>query len=918
MDGATKKRLDSASSTLRPAHFLPLSFLSSAVPESAPAPRSGQMNASEIWRETAGTIGEKFEAVAARTPAGLAVADEFARWDYARLERVSRGIAQAIHTTGAGPHEVVGVFLPNGIAHVAAVLGVLRAGRIYVSLDPAYPSKRVRSMAKAAQIDRLVTSPELADAAAAFGLPVVSASDDSAVVHSGPMTSVSAGPESFAGLYFTSGSTGEPKVVAHTHRNVLFDIGRQTRDMKISEADRFDLLFSPSFSAFLSPVFGALLTGASVHVFALSDRPVTALRDWLEREAITVSTASVSLFRRLVGALPAGRSFPALRMLSLGAEPLRASDLEFVRDRFPPTCTLQNALATTETRTIAQSYWQAGSPLPNEVCVGHPVAGKELTLRDERDEPVPEGETGEIVIRSAFIAPGPWAELRRLPNGRLPAPRITTHRTGDLARQRTDGQIIHLGRKDAQLKLRGHRIEAGDVETHLLKHAAVRDAAVFIASESAGAGGHDRLIALWVRRENSGGEAVDLRGYVRGHLPDYMVPNVIVEVDVLPLTETGKLARSRLPETWQTHLARAEKSRSRKPAGERGETKTQSELWANILHVPTVGDDDDFFALGGDSLAATELMAALGRQLGWTPPATWLIEAPTLATFSRRIEKAVAAHPGATLRRVLLQSARHTGGRPLYLLPAWNHSALGFRDLARPQGGEREVWAIDGFDDAGRAPVASVTEIAQRVVSVLHIWHPDLAIDIGGHSMGGVLAWEVMRLIVSRGHVPGRVILIDSSRFYALCGERENAWIARTASAPGRLKAVWSLLRTPGQLPAALILQRVFLSKIEWWLWKRWRRAPTGIAAVHHMEIIQLSRTYAVPDQPAPVTLLRARVQSEWHNVFSVDLGWAPHCCDGFEIIQVPGNHGSMIRKPHAAALAERLGWLDPVRPIAR
>ncbi len=874
--------------------------------------------AAEVWAETDRTIAEVFEAVAARRPESPAVFEGERRLDYATLVRAARGVAAAIRNANVGARAVVGVFLPVGGDHIAAVLGVLLAGRIYLSLDPAYPAARLRSMVEAAGVERIVTVGGLAVRAAELGVEAteIFGVADMPTGEAGEAGSPT-GPDAVAALYFTSGSTGAPKVVAHTHRNVLFDIGRQTRDMGVTAADRFDLLFSPSFSAFLSPVFGALLTGASVGVLDLRRHPVEALRDWLEAEAITISTASVSTFRRLVGVLPPGRGLPALRMLSLGAEPLRAADVEHFRTRFAPACVLQNALATTETRTIAQAYLRADAAPPEEVCVGRPVAGKRLVLLGEDGRPVADGDVGEIVVASRFISPGPWEELRALPDRRLPGPRLAVHRTGDLARLRPDGGLVHLGRKDNQLKVRGHRVEAGEVESHLLAHPAVRDAAIFL---EAGEGGRGRLVALWTRRADAPGEP-DFRAHLGGRLPDYMVPNLFLEVGALPLTDTGKLDRRRLEQTWREQAAkRAEAGRADEDGA--GADDAMRALWRRVLRVERIAEGDDFFALGGDSLAATELMAALGRSRGAAPPASWLLEAPTLAAFRARVAAGDDAERVGRVRRVRLGVARSPGVRPLYVIPPWKHSSILFRDLARAADGARDFWAVETILGDGGAEADSLTAIAAEVRAALERWHPDGAFDLAGFSMGGLIALDVARGLDEAGRGPGggrgRVYLIDSSRFSASPGPLESARLARLGTWRGRLELGLSYFLRPRGVARWPIFQRLFLGKLHWWLVLRWQKRPVDPYHEAFLLNCRLGRTHVVRPHRGEVTLIRARAQGEWPNLFADDLGWRPWCPDGCVVLHVPGDHAHMLRGSIARRVAEGLDLLTPASSGSR
>ncbi len=861
---------------------------------------------SESFGSLETSLGARFDEIATRYPDRIAVRDETTKLTYAALARQSREIAARIQARAGSSRNVVGVLMPPSAAHIIAVLAVVRAGRPYISLDPSYPAARLRAMILAAGNELVITTPALAAQVGTLGVEALGFDETSDRPDEiGTLTFPTVGPESFACIYFTSGSTGEPKPVVHTHRNILFDIRRQSRDMLVCAEDRFDLLFSPAFSAFLSPVFGALLTGASVHVFDLKTRPIEAFRDWLEAESITVSTMSVSTFRRLAATLVRRRNFPALRMISVGAEPLLLHDLEIFRTRFSETTVLQNALATTETRTIAQIYHRTGDAPPAEISVGRPVDGKILSLRDAQDHSVEDDGIGEIVIESIYISPGLWKDLRDLPEGRLPALQPRIHRTGDLARRLPDGRLIYHGRKDLQIKLRGHRIEIGEIESALLKLPSVANAAVFLSSD--GGASREKLVALYIRRPAVDRNAADVRAALAKTLPDYMVPSIYVAVDALPLTDTGKLNRRGLEAFYRTLVPKPSLESLDQP--ERDDPLL--EIWQRVLGVATIGPDDDFFASGGDSMSAVQLLCETERLTGVRLPTSVLLKAPTFQAFKAEI--AFAGSPPERLARVLLQPGKDPA--PLYILPPWNFSSVLFRDLARCEGGRRPVW---GLESAVPTDVAatSIEAIGRLYVEALARFHPDGNFAIAGFSMGGFVAWETARQWAASGRPSPHVFLIDCPRLYAARTEADWSSINKDMSYAGRLTNLVRYGLQPGGLSRRALFHRAVGAKLHWWLRGQWKTPLPDPYAEQYQRNIMLSQQYEVRPYNGPVTLIRAADQEDWKNLFHWDLSWTPYCRGGLDIVEIPTTHFGLLQEPHVRQLSRALQAITVYTPM--
>ncbi|HZT30352.1 MAG TPA: AMP-binding protein [Bryobacteraceae bacterium] len=459
------------------------------------------------------TLGARFRETALRRGNAIALVDGGARISYADLLLRAETIAATLRSRWGGAGGIVGICLPSGLPTIEAMLGALAGGFGYFCADPSLPTAQIAGLLEAA-----APLTVLGDAPADGKARGVRAAD-------------TRGPGGTAAMYATSGSTGEPKIVALPHRAVLFDIGRQTNDLCLGPDDRFDSLFSSAFSASLATVFGALLNGAELHHHDPRHQ-LTGLFDWLAERRITISTMTVSMLRHICMARRSRPGCPSLRLLSVSGEALKAGDVEMFRSVFGASCVLQNAMASTETRTYAQYFVPGRGPVENPVPIGWPVAGKAVTVMDETGAPVPEGGEGEIVVRSRYIATSYANDPRRTAEKFQIQPDGTIrYRTGDRGRLRADGSLVFLGRTDSQVKVRGHRVELGAIAQAIESHPAVRNAVVVRRED---AGGHGRLVAYVAPREDTDLTEGHLRGFLRERLPAYAVPAAFVFLPELP------------------------------------------------------------------------------------------------------------------------------------------------------------------------------------------------------------------------------------------------------------------------------------------------------------------------------------------------------------------------------------------------
>jgi amino acid adenylation domain-containing protein len=598
--------------------------------------------------ETEHSVPDLFEKQADKFPGRIAVRTANREFTYDALNRTANRIAHAILAVEAEGEQRVALLLEQSDPLLAAsILGILKAGKIYVPIDPSYPPARTTYVLEDSQAALIVTGSSnlsLAQDLAADERYVLNVDEISPqLCDENPGSR--AGPDSIAYIIYTSGSTGQPKGVVHTHRNLLRYIRNYTNSWRIRPGDRLTLFFSPSFSQSLMDMFSALLKGAALHPYDVKQEGLADLATWLIGEGITVFDSVPTLYRHFLDNLTGEEEFPELRLIRLGGEPVSREIVARTRKHFPGRLLL-NQLAATEASMIAQYSVDGETEIEDStVPAGYPVDGVEVSLIDDTGAEVGFGQIGEIVVKSRYLSSGYWrkpaltqAAFRSDPQGggkRL-------YHTGDLGRLRSDGCLEFLGRKDSRVKVRGHSIEVAEIEAAMFDLGNVKEVAV-TAQEL----GRDdtRLVAYMVPRHESLPSVSSMQTALAQTLPDYMIPSTFVSLQTLPMTPNGKLDRRALPEPDEERpdLERAYEA-PRTPVEE-----ALAGIWAGILTLERVGIHDDFFGLGGHSLLATRVISQVRDVFRVELPLRSLFEEPTVAGLAEKIEEARGANPARSI-----------------------------------------------------------------------------------------------------------------------------------------------------------------------------------------------------------------------------------------------------------------------------
>lgn len=558
----------------------------------------------ETWNTTAAppdtaTLGELFARQVRERPDAVAVVFQDTALSYADLDTQANRLAHHLQGLGVSAEVCVAICLPRSLALVVAILAVIKAGGAYVPLDPEYPADRLSFILEDAMSPVLVTSQLLLERLPSHWGQVVLIDDDgdeiAAQVETAPVCDVHA--DHLAYLIYTSGSTGQPKGVAVTHRGAGNLVRAQMDTLGVDACSRVLQFASASFDAAFWELCMGILSGASL-VLSTSEAmlPGSALASLIATHGITHATLPPSAV-----ALMPEQSLPEGFVLVTAGEACPPTLVE----RWATRIRMFNAYGPTETTVCATIA--ANQPGGGRTPIGRPIRNFRVYVLDERLRPAPIGVPGELYIAGPGLARGyvhrPALTAERFIADPFGKPGERMYRSGDRVRWLHDGQLDFLGRIDQQIKLRGFRIELGEIEAALMACHGVQHAAAMVREDHPG---HRQLVAYAVPAPGQLLDTAILRTALGGKLPDYMVPAAIVALDALPLSPSGKLDRKKLP------APRFERGSRREPAN--ALECTLANLFANVLGLPEVGMDDNFFDLGGDSILALQLKAQAQAQ----------------------------------------------------------------------------------------------------------------------------------------------------------------------------------------------------------------------------------------------------------------------------------------------------------------
>ena len=560
------------------------------------------------------SVAAAFERAAALYADSIAVSTDEESLSYAAINRAANRLAHAIIAHRGEGEEPIAFLVDRPAVELTCLLGILKAGKAYVALDPAHPPSRIEGICADVRPGLILTTGRCKGLVDRLGIaPDVCVNVEAPGAHlpdHNPKLAIP--PSRLAAIYFTSGSTGQPKGVCYDQRGLQHRIVTTILCSDMRPGDRQALHLRCDASWSVTIIFSALLAGATLYPIDVARSGVSWMAEWVAREGITHFPMTCSLFRQWMDALPGADDghYPSMRFLNLSAEPLLRRDVEQFRRHFPPECVLFHSLAASECGRIACSTIGRAMPLPEErVAAGYPDFDKEILIVGEDGCWAAPGESGEIAVRSHYTMKGYWrkpkltaAVMRQDPDGSDKR----VYFTGDIGRIGPDGRLDVFGRRDFQVKVRGYRVQLAEIEMHLLSLKAISEALVVALTEP---GRDTRLAAYLVAQSQTAPSVGELRAALAQTLPGHMIPSAFIFLPALPLTRAGKVDRRALPDP-----SRGRPSLDTVYIAPRNALEAHLvQIWEEVLPVAPIGVNDDFLNLGGDSLQAFSVISRVLR-----------------------------------------------------------------------------------------------------------------------------------------------------------------------------------------------------------------------------------------------------------------------------------------------------------------
>ncbi|MBU2661358.1 non-ribosomal peptide synthetase [Bacillus cabrialesii] len=682
------------------------------------------------------TIIDLFREQAEKTPDHIALVCGNLSFSYEELDKRSNSLARALYQKGFRKNDTAGILAAHSAEFMISVLAVLKAGGAYLPLDAELPPERVSFMLEETQAKMLIIQKGLEQKAPFSGTCIIS--DAQALMEENDIPfNISSSPDDLAYIMYTSGSTGRPKGVMITNRNVV-SLVSNSNYTSASVDDRFILTGSISFDAVTFEMFGALLNGASLHII---DKSTMLSPDrfgaYLLENGITLLFLTTALFNQL--AQVQADMFRGLHTLYVGGEALSPALMNAVRHACPDLA-LHNIYGPTENTTFS-TFFKMERDYAGPIPIGKPISNSSAFILDAKGRLLPIGVPGELCVGGDGVAKGylnrdDLTKAVFSPHPYLSGERI--YRTGDLARWLPDGNLEYISRIDRQIKIRGKRIEPAEIEARLLEVEGVQEAAVTLREID----GEGQLYTHYVGDDKR--TEKEIRADLARVLPDYMIPQHWVRVDRMPLTGNGKIDRNALPIPENKPEKRKDITLPRNLVEEE-----LANIWKHVLGVNTISIDDDFFALGGHSLKALQVIHTLKHQQQIDIPIDLLFEYPTIAQLA---EKLYSKQLTAADEQHVIKLNQHAA-RNLFCFPPISGFGIYFKDLALLLNDKASVYGFHFIEHD--------TRIEQYVNCITDI-QPEGPYVLLGYSAGGNLAFEVAQAMERKGLEVSDFIIVDA------------------------------------------------------------------------------------------------------------------------------------------------------------
>jgi amino acid adenylation domain-containing protein len=859
-----------------------------------------------------------FEEQVIKTPNAIAVVFENQQLTYQELNEKANQLAHYLQKLGVKPETLVGICVERSLEMVIGLLGILKAGGAYVPIDPNYPTERIAYMLSDSNAQLLLTQSSLLADFTEYQKPIICLDQDWAKINQESVDNVisQVKTENLVYIIYTSGSTGKPKGVQIQHQGLVNFLTSMEKQPGLTEKDVFNAVTTICFDIAGLEIYLPLIVGAKV---VITPREIATdgmrLLQQIKDEKITIMQATPATWQML---LTAGLNKETLQKNKINKIKMlcggEALTTQLANQLLENGGELWNLYGPTETTVWSMVQQVTKTDDVAVVPIGKPIANTQIYILDSKLNPVPLGVVGELHIGGDGLARGylnrPELTAEKFIQSPF-SPHQKIYKTGDLARYLPDGNIEYLGRIDHQVKIRGFRIELGEIEAVINDYSQINQSVVVTRKDKLD---NQYLVAYLLVKNHF--ELSHLKDVLKSKLPDYMIPNAFVVLDIFPLTPNGKVDRKALPETEFNR----ENLQNNYQAPRTPSEVILSEIFSDLLHVNPVGVNDNFFDLGGHSLLAVRLMALIQDKFQVNLPLAILFQSPTVAELAILSENHVN-----TVSPILVPMQTKGNKPPLFFIPGAGGNVIYLHQFVQYLGKEIPVYGLQPKGLNGEEKLDnSVEEMARTYIEAMKKVQSEGHYFIAGHSFGGYVAYEVGRQLQAQGETIGGIFEVDTlapkkRKYQQPKNMAEWEWLAMMLQQAedlygqkiGIVKEDFSKITDDEQLynyGLQLLINGGIL--------------PPGSSVKQLRGVMKVYKTnndtkYVVNARKVaklPIVLFRAKeelreeseiIQEEWFK--KEDWGWSDYADKSFNVEWIPGDHHTMMASPNVEVLAQKM-----------
>ena len=862
------------------------------------------VNKTFIERPNDKCLYQLFEEQAKRVPGKVAIDYQGHEITYEQLNSKANQLARYLIENGVGPDQPIGIYMNRSIDMVIGLLGILKSGAAYLPMDPMFPRSRLTFMLEDTDARLLLTQSDLAEDFPEYNGRVIPLDQEWGIIskHSDQPVEVLADSSTLAYIIYTSGSTGKPKGVQIEHKSVVNFLRSMQKTPGLVESDILLSVTTLSFDISILEIFLPIITGAKLVLVSKEDSmDGLFLINKLQEMAVTVMQATPTTWKMMLDA--GWKSKLNLKVLC-GGEAL-PKDLAF---KVLPLCdSFWNVYGPTET-TIWSTVKQVKSH-DEIITIGRPIDNTSVYVLDKIGRIAPVGVVGELHIGGAGIARG-YLNREELTRERFIEDPFTPYggkylyKTGDLARVLDNGEIECLGRLDDQIKIRGFRVELGEIETLVKKHPGVHDAVIAIKNDP---NGNPRLVAYLIPVDNLEPDIDNIKNFLKDQLPGYMIPAVHLFVKEFPMTPNGKIDRNALPEPTTT------KHKSHE-VGHGAKDKIEEELialWEELLNVRPININDDFFDLGGHSLLAAQMFRKIEVAFGKSIPLATLFKSPTIAFLA-----SILRDKGKVKWSSLVDINTRGSNTPLFLVHGAEGNVLLYRELAQQLSKHNQP--VYGLQSQGLNPSAQFTadieKMASHYVGEIIERFPNGPYLLGGYCLGGVIALEMARQLTAIGKQVDSVIMLETYNEFVKGQDKRpevEEWSILLQNMYFHLENFIRADNKSGFLTAKLKVSMTRMT-IAWELFLKWLKNGFKNLSEQeyvHLRLAKLNDRALMEYQPQQFDgeIVLFRPKSYFKGWGDEKFGWTGIARRGIKVVTLPMGPRAMLVEPFVKNLAHEL-----------